>query len=49
MKIKEDLIAQEPKHREALEDKMEKLRLEMHRRFLGMKMLIKMSKDWRPE
>merc|ERR1719495_1013722 len=27
MKIKEDLIAQEPKHREALEDKMEKLRL----------------------
>jgi len=26
MKIKEDLIAQEPKHREALEDKMEKLR-----------------------
>jgi len=27
MKIKEDLIAQEPKHREALEDKMEKLRI----------------------
>ena len=27
MKIKEDLIAQEPKHREALEDKIEKLRV----------------------
>merc|ERR1719282_961346 len=27
MKIKEDLIEQEPKHREALEDKIEKLRL----------------------
>merc|ERR1712106_803122 len=27
MKIKEDLIAQEPKHREAMEDKMERLRI----------------------
>eukprot|EP00092_Neocalanus_flemingeri_P012882 GFUD01013878.1.p1 GENE.GFUD01013878.1~~GFUD01013878.1.p1 ORF type:complete len:1023 (+),score=360.95 GFUD01013878.1:130-3198(+) len=27
MKIKEDLIAQEPKHREAMEDKMERLRV----------------------